>query len=84
MSSWLYYLFTALALLRLRRTQPDRLRPYRAPLVCVAVCVVASVALIGSTFIAQPLPTICSLFFCLMSWPVKKLLDKSYGKECCV
>ena len=76
-SSWLYYLGTALALLRLRRSQPDRPRPYRAPLVCVLVCVVASVALISSTFIAQPLPTIGSLGFCLLSWPVKKLLDRS-------
>lgn len=76
-SSWLYYLGTALALLKLRRDKPDAVmqRPYKAPLSCVVVCCVASLLLIGSTFISQPLPTIGSLGFCVLSYPVKRALD---------
>lgn len=80
-SSWLYYLGTGLALLKLRRDRPDLPRPYRAPLICVALCCVASILLIGSTFSSQPLPTIGSLAFCVLSYPVKRALDWSSGKS---
>ena len=70
-ASWVYYLGTALALLKLRRSQPDWARPYRAPMACVWACVAASVLLVASTFFSQPLPTLMALCCCALAWPAR-------------
>ena len=70
-ASWVYYLGTALALLKLRGSQPDWPRPYRAPMACVWACVAASVLLVASTFFSQPLPTLMALCCCGLAWPAR-------------
>ena len=53
---WIFYGLGALALFRLRWTQPDAPRPFRVPgyPVLPALFVVAAVALVGNTLISQP------------------------------
>jgi APA family basic amino acid/polyamine antiporter len=59
-AAWIFYGLTSMAVLALRRVQPDRPRPYRMTGYPVTLLIFAAVALgfVVNTFIATPVPAI--------------------------
>ena len=66
--SWCFFAVTAAAMLRLRKTQPQLERPYRAPLHSAVLCIVASGLIIASTLYGQPLAALLAFGFVGAGW----------------
>eukprot|EP01047_Picozoa_sp_COSAG01_P015907 COSAG01_NODE_802_length_13465_cov_24.092242_9_plen_143_part_00 len=79
-SSWTFYFASAAGLLKLRRTEPDLPRRYRAPWISCLCCMSASVLLVGATAVAQPWPTLAAGMFICSSWPLRRI-RKRYLKH---
>jgi APA family basic amino acid/polyamine antiporter len=71
-ASWVFYLLTALGVLILRRTQPDRPRPYRMTgyPVTLGIFVLVAFAFVVSNFFTAPGPTIVGTLLILAGVPV--------------
>jgi basic amino acid/polyamine antiporter, APA family len=70
-AAWVFYALTSVGVIVLRRTQPDRPRPYRMtgyPVTLVVFALVA-VGFVVNTFIAQPGPAIIGSLFILSGVP---------------
>ena len=71
-AAWVFYGLTSMAVLVLRRTQPDRLRPYRMtgyPLTLVVFAVVA-LGFVVNTFVTSPGPTLVGTLLIAAGVPV--------------
>jgi APA family basic amino acid/polyamine antiporter len=71
-SAWVFYGLTAAGVLLLRKSQPDRARPYRMwgyPATLLLFLVVA-VAFIANTFAATPGPALVATLIILSGIPV--------------
>jgi APA family basic amino acid/polyamine antiporter len=77
-AAFIFYATTALSLLRLRRTQPERARPYRVPLypflplAYVALCAV----FIFNTFWETPRESVLGLVIVALGLPAFRLLNR--------
>ena len=60
-SSWLWYGVTALSLIRLRWSDPDRPRPFKTPLVSAAAVALIAVYLVVSEGATNPVSTLASM-----------------------
>jgi len=71
-AAWAFYALTTLGLMVLRRTQPDRPRPYRMSgyPATLAVFALVAVGFVVNTFIATPRPAIVGSLFILSGVPV--------------
>jgi APA family basic amino acid/polyamine antiporter len=71
-AAWVFYGLTSVAVLALRRSQPDRPRPYRMTGYPVTLAIFAAVALgfVVNTFIATPGPAVAGTLFIGAGVPV--------------
>jgi basic amino acid/polyamine antiporter, APA family len=69
---WPLYALTVAGVMRLRRSQPDALRPYRAPLYPLVpiVFLLATVALLGGSLLELPVVTLINFAIIAVSYPV--------------
>lgn len=79
-ASWMYYAFSASALIKLRYSEPDTLRPFRVPLYPFPPLLVIGIAsfVMISSLITQPLYTSLALCFIVLAFPVHVIMER-YG-----
>jgi solute carrier family 7 (L-type amino acid transporter), member 9/15 len=79
-ASWMFYAFSASALLKLRYSEPDTPRPFRVPLFPLPPIMVICIAtfIMISSLSSSPLYTILALGFVGLSLPVHRLIER-YG-----
>ena len=78
-AAWVFYGLTAMAVLALRRQQPDRPRPYRMNGYPLTLLVFAAVALgfVANTFMATPGPAAIGSLLILAGIPVYFIWKRS-------
>jgi amino acid transporter len=79
-TSWLFYGFSASAVIRLRYIEPDTIRPFKVPFYPLPPLVVITLAMVIfiSSLIESPLFTLLALGFVVMSYPIHLLMER-YG-----
>lgn len=78
-ASWMYYAFSASALIKLRYSEPDTLRPFRVPLYPFPPLLVIGIAsfVMISSLITQPLYTSLALGFIVLAFPVHIIMERN-------
>lgn len=76
-ASWMFYAFSASAVIKLRYSEPDTLRPFRVPFYPFAPLLVIAVAtlIMVSSLITNPLYTVLALGFIVLSIPVHLVME---------
>lgn len=81
-ASWMYYAFSSSALIKLRYSEPNTLRPFMVPLYpfppLLVICIASFIMI--SSLITSPLYTSLALGFIVLAWPVHMVMEK-YGIE---
>ena len=72
-ASWMYYGSTGLAVLVLRRTEPELHRPFRAPVAACVAVMAGATGLVGTTLWQQPVTASGAILVCALAWPARWL-----------
>ena len=78
-TSWLFYGLSSSAVIRLRYTEPDALRPFRVPLFPFPPCLVIFIAgvILVSALSTSPLYTGLALGFVTLAFPVHIFMERN-------
>eukprot|EP00241_Pyramimonas_parkeae_P016065 CAMPEP_0114280042 /NCGR_PEP_ID=MMETSP0059-20121206/2224_1 /TAXON_ID=36894 /ORGANISM="Pyramimonas parkeae, Strain CCMP726" /LENGTH=498 /DNA_ID=CAMNT_0001400411 /DNA_START=121 /DNA_END=1613 /DNA_ORIENTATION=- len=75
-SSWIWYGITAMSLIQLRRTDPYRYRPFKAPVAVAALVALVAAYLVVSEAVTNLMYTMASIGFIVISFPVFELFNR--------
>lgn len=80
-TSWMFYAFTASALIRLRIVEPNAVRPFRAPTIAPFFVIGIAAMIIAGSIAAEPLFTLLAFGFVALSLPFHLLMERNAGEE---
>ena len=82
---WIFYTMLFIGVIKLRKTKPNMVRPYKVPLypIIPMVATLGGVFIVISTLISQPQNAMLGIVITLIGLPVYSIMNKK-NKKCCV